>query len=371
MATKKFTATRKYNELYYQFPKVFITSEKYRSLSDKAKIAYMVFRSRLDFAIQRNQVDSQGFVYFEFTEQELAKALNCSRRSISTLKNELKKYELLEIEDRGFDQQTGKRNKSRLYLGELDTTENDVYSITVEDLPSADFTQREEEKNFVDNLEDLGDFNEKNPCANPAQLFNNSFNHLDTEKLDTKIDTTNRSENSSSWQKEFIDRYSESTFVPKDVLTWIVRSSDEWRDAKEQLNMVYDSKRIIEKRQRNYNQKHGLSGGNEYRILGETFAEDLSEMYQRCIQNEKVARHEGKEIKNRKGFYFKALLNFWECCVRELNLDPMTTGLPEQAEYLLLQAKRSCSREELENQIYGLSQLPKISIHNWLEELDR
>ncbi|MDN3139541.1 hypothetical protein P0E58_13680, partial [Enterococcus faecalis] len=25
-------------------------------------------------------------------------------------------------------------------------------------------------------------------------------------------------------------------------------------------------------------------------------------------------------------------LNFWECCARELNLDPMTTGLPEQAE---------------------------------------
>lgn len=79
MAAKRFTATRKYNELYYQFPKVFITSEKYRSLSDKAKIAYMVFRSRLDLAIQRNQVDSQGFVYFEFTEQELAKVVNCSK----------------------------------------------------------------------------------------------------------------------------------------------------------------------------------------------------------------------------------------------------------------------------------------------------
>ncbi|MGM0282954.1 MULTISPECIES: replication initiator protein A [unclassified Enterococcus] len=59
MVTKRFTATRKYNELYYQFPKVFITSDKYRSLSDKAKIAFMVFRSRLDLAFQRNQVDSQ------------------------------------------------------------------------------------------------------------------------------------------------------------------------------------------------------------------------------------------------------------------------------------------------------------------------
>lgn len=371
MATKRFTATRKYNELYYQFPKVFITSEKYRSLSDKAKIAYMVFRSRLDLAIQRNQVDSQGFVYFEFTEQELAKVLNCSRRSVNTIKKELKEYELLEIEDMGFDLQTGKRNKARLYLGELDTTENDVYSLSTDGSTSEDSAHGKEEEKTANHLGSFDDFGEKNPCENSAQLFNNSSNNLDTENLDTKIDTTSPIEMADDWQKEFIARYSESTFVPKDVLTWIVRSSAEWREAKEQLNMIYDSKRIIEKRQRKYNQTHGLSDGNVFRILGETFAEDLSKLYQRCIQNEKIARHEGKEIQNRKGFYFRALLNFWECCVRELNLDPMTTGLPEQAEYLLLQAKRSCSREELENQIYGLSQLPKISIHNWLEEWDR
>ncbi|EMF0203137.1 replication initiator protein A [Enterococcus hirae] len=370
MATKKFTATRKYNELYYQFPKVFITSEKYRSLSDKAKIAYMIFRSRLDFAIQRNQIDNKGFIYFEFTEQELAKALNCCRRSVNTIKDELKKYELLEIEDRGFDKQTGKRNKSRLYLGELDTTENDVYSLGIEELPSADFAQEQEEGKNIDNTETSCHFDTKKPCANSAQLFNNSFNYLDTENIDTTIDTTSPVEMVDNWQKEFIARYSESTFVPEDVLVWIVRSSEEWREAKEQLNMIYDSKRIIEKRQRNYNKRHGISS-EEYRILGETFAEDLTHMYQRCIQNEKIARHEGKAIQNRKGFYFRALLNFWECCVRELNLDPTATKLSDQAEYLLLQAKRSCNREDLENQIYGLSQLPEISIHNWLEELDR
>uniref|UniRef100_UPI00359C3FA4 replication initiator protein A n=1 Tax=Enterococcus faecalis TaxID=1351 RepID=UPI00359C3FA4 len=275
MATKKFTAARKYNELYYQFPKVFITSGKYRFLSDKAKIAYTVFRSRLDFAIQRNQVDEQGFVYFEFTEQELSKVLNCSRRTINTIKKELREYELLEIEDRGFDQQTGKRNKARLYLGELDATENDVYLLGVDDLPSADFAQEEEEEKITDNIGISCDFDEKKPCANSAQLLNNSFNYLDTENLDTKIDTISHIEITDNWRKEFIARYSESTFVPKEVLSWIVRSSEEWSEAKEQLNMIYDSKRIIEKRQRNYNQKHGLSSEDEFRILGETFAEDL------------------------------------------------------------------------------------------------
>ncbi|EOH8808517.1 replication initiator protein A [Enterococcus faecalis] len=366
MATKKFTATRKYNELYYQFPKVFITSEKYRSLSDKAKIAYMIFRSRLDLAIQRNQVDSKGYVYFEFTEQELATVLNCSRRSISTIKNELKDYELLEIEDRGFDEQSGKRNKARLYLGELDTTENDVYLLDTD--PSADFAHGEEEEGFTDKAKEIGNFDEKNPCANFAQLLNNSSNYLDTENIDTTIDTSNQQKEACSWQETFIQHYSQSTFVSKDVLTWIAYSSGEWREAKEQLNMIYDSKRIIEKRQRNYNQRHGLVGSEEYRILGETFTEDLTRMYQRCIQNEKIARHEEKEIKNRKGFYFKSLLNFWECCARELNRKPLVKNLSEEAEYNLLQAKRFCSYEELEDQIYGVSQLPEISLHNWLEE---
>lgn len=142
----------------------------------------------------------------------------------------------------------------------------------------------------------------KNPCENSAQLFNNSSNNLDTENLDTKIDTTSPVEMADDWQKEFIAHYSESTFVPKDVLTWIVRSSAEWREAKEQLNMIYDSKRIIEKRQRKYNQTHGLSDGSEYRILGETFAEDLSKTYQRCIQNEKLLVMKEKQFRIEKDF---------------------------------------------------------------------
>lgn len=369
MATKRFVATRKYNELYYQFPKVFITSDKYRFLSDKSKIAYMIFRSRLDLAIKRNQVDSNGFVYFEFTEQELAMTLNCSRRSINTIKNELKEYELLEIEDMGFDVTTGKRKKARLYLGELDTTENDVYLLN-EELTCADFAQREQEEESLDNSDNFSNFREEKPCAKSAQSFNNSLDYLDTKKTDTKIDTLNQLEEANQWRKDFIGQYSTSTFVPQEVLTWIVRSSEGWQGAKEQLNMIYESKRIIEKRQRAYWKKRGISGGKDYRILGESFAEDLNKMYQRCIQNEKVAYHEGKKIQNRKGFYFRALLNFWECCARELSRDPFSKGLPEKAEYLLLQAKRVCTREELEKQIYGLSDLPKIPLHNWLEEED-
>lgn len=73
----------------------------------------------------------------------------------------MKEYELLEIEDMGFDQQTGKRNKARLYLGELDTTENDVYSLGPVDSTSVDSAQGKEEEESVDNLAIFDDFDEK------------------------------------------------------------------------------------------------------------------------------------------------------------------------------------------------------------------
>lgn len=62
----------------------------------------------------------KGVICFEFTEQEMAMFLNCSRCSVNKIKNELKEYELLEGKDIGSDVTTSKR-KSFWYLCELNT----------------------------------------------------------------------------------------------------------------------------------------------------------------------------------------------------------------------------------------------------------
>ena len=73
---KFFNVNRIYNELFYQFPKVLIASDKYKKMSDSTKIAYMLLKARLEFAVQRNQVDENGHVYFTFTISELGEVLD-------------------------------------------------------------------------------------------------------------------------------------------------------------------------------------------------------------------------------------------------------------------------------------------------------
>lgn len=65
-----YTADKAYGELYFQFPKVFLYGDKYKNLSDSAKIAYMVFKDRLQYSITNNWIDENRHVYFIFTNQE-------------------------------------------------------------------------------------------------------------------------------------------------------------------------------------------------------------------------------------------------------------------------------------------------------------
>ncbi len=77
---KFFKADRVYNELFYQFPKVFIVSDEYKKMKDSTKIAYMLLKARLEIAISKRQIDEEGNVYFTYTTNELCRVLNCQKQ---------------------------------------------------------------------------------------------------------------------------------------------------------------------------------------------------------------------------------------------------------------------------------------------------
>ena len=124
-----FKADRVYNELYYQFPKVFLVSEDYRKMSDSTKIAYMLLKARLQAAIAKRQIDEEGNVYFTYTTKELCSVLNCQKQKAIDIKKNLEKYGLLLQNDMGFNKNLGKQNPNRMYLAELNVTENDIYML--------------------------------------------------------------------------------------------------------------------------------------------------------------------------------------------------------------------------------------------------
>lgn len=101
--------------------------EKYKGLSDTAKLAYMVLKDRLEYSLRNHWVDEDDHVYFIFTIQELKDLFNCSNTKVTKVKHELESANLLFQKQMGFNVKTGKNEPNRLYLATLETQATDVY----------------------------------------------------------------------------------------------------------------------------------------------------------------------------------------------------------------------------------------------------
>src|SRR5699024_6985506 len=103
-------------------------SEKYKTLSNDAKIAYMVFKDRLEYSIQNNWIDDESNVYFIYTKKELGQLLNCSEHKVIKTKKELEQKNLLLQVQQGFNSKKKRNEPNRLYLADLEVEAYEVYA---------------------------------------------------------------------------------------------------------------------------------------------------------------------------------------------------------------------------------------------------
>ncbi|MDN6901099.1 replication initiator protein A [Oenococcus sicerae] len=119
-----FQVNKVYGNLFFQFPKVLLYGEKYKKLSDAAKLAYIVLKERLEYSIKNNWVDEHGNVYFIFTINELKSLFNCSNDKVIKIKHELEGTNLL------LQKRIGLNKPNHLYLADLEVDASDVYLIS-------------------------------------------------------------------------------------------------------------------------------------------------------------------------------------------------------------------------------------------------
>ncbi|MDU5965522.1 MAG: replication initiator protein A [Actinomyces sp.] len=272
---KFFNVNRIYNELFYQFPKVLIASDKYKKMSDSTKIAYMLLKARLEFAVQRNQVDENGNVYFTFTISELGEVLDCGKQKVLAIKSQLEEYGLLYQKQMGFNKTLGKNNPNRLYLAELEVTENDIYQL----------------QTFDDTMQENVDKSE-------GMKISTVFNNLNTDTIDT-IDT----EKERLQQQLLLDQFSEvqeHTFLNKDSLKFIATFSDTIQEAHEMVGSIIRAKTKVEK---------------EYNVvlIGEDYQEEIDKCLRRVMHKIKT----DSTVKSPKGLFYKSFYNLFVECALE------------------------------------------------------
>lgn len=303
-----------YREKYYQMPKVFFTNEMYKSLSNDAKIAYMLLKDRFDNSVKNNWVDSEDNIYFIYTVAELMTLLNCREGKVSKIKKELEAVNLLKQKKGRVKKMNGKieTTPNLLYLGKPNVTSEDVFKIN-------------EEQNNVNPViakiaitEKVNDINE-NPVI--AKIADNLFytSYLDTlDTLDTKKEALQ--------QQLLLDQFSEvqeNTFLSKDSLKFIAAFSDTIQEAHEQVGTIIRAKTKVEK---------------EYNIvlIGEDYQEEIDKCLRRVMHKIKT----DSTVKSPKGLFYKSFYNLFVACALE--------------------------KENINNG--NNSKGSEITLHNWIEQ---
>ena len=321
-----------YREKYYQMPKVFFTNELYKSLSNDAKIAYMLLKDRFDSSVKNNWVDNEDNIYFIYTVAELMTLLNCREGKVSKIKKELEAVNLLKQKKGRVKKINGKieTTPNLLYLGKPIVTSEDVFKIN-------------EEQNNVNpiiakiaNTEKVNDINE-NPViakiANTekvnnikdnsviAKIADNLFytSYLDTlDTLDTKKEELQ--------QQLLLDQFSEvqeNTFLNKDSLKFIAAFSNTIQEAHEQVGTIIRAKTKAEK---DYNVV----------LIGEDYQEEIDKCLRRVMHKIKT----DATVKSPKGLFYKSFYNLF-------------------VEYAI-EKKNQLNQNKIENR-------PQIVTHNWIE----
>ncbi|MGH2083341.1 replication initiator protein A [Aerococcus urinaeequi] len=118
-----------YGKKYFQFPRVLMYGSQYKSLSNDAKVAYMIFNDRFEYSLENDWADEHDRVYFIFTNEELKQLLNCSEHKVIKIKKELEEFNLLLQVQQGFNPKKKKNEPNRLYLADLEVEAQDVYKV--------------------------------------------------------------------------------------------------------------------------------------------------------------------------------------------------------------------------------------------------
>lgn len=107
---------------FFKFPKPFIYDEKYKSLSNHAKLLYMLLFGRLELSIKNGWHDRDGNVFQYYTNEQLMVDLNSSEKTIIKFKKELKDVGLLK------EVRQGNNLPNRIYISAVDGTVNNTVS---------------------------------------------------------------------------------------------------------------------------------------------------------------------------------------------------------------------------------------------------
>lgn len=197
---------------FFKFPKPFIYDEKYKSLSNHAKLLYMLLFGRLELSIKNGWHDRDGNVFQYYTNEQLMVDLNSSEKTIIKFKKELKDVGLLK------EVRQGNNLPNRIYISAVDGTVNSTVS-------ELEILQSGTVNNTVSELEILQtnktDNNEIDNNNNKLSVYKEIISYLN-EMTKSSFRVNNKS------TQKLIDARLNEGYSVSDLKLVIKDKTDEW-----------------------------------------------------------------------------------------------------------------------------------------------
>ncbi|MDG0823752.1 replication initiator protein A [Staphylococcus equorum] len=173
------------NQNFYMLHKVLFINEKYKKLSDSAKVTYAILNDRVSLSIKNNWIDQNGDIYFIFTNENLQEVLDKSKNTITKIKKELQEVGLLEQVKTGFNR------PNKLYLHEIETNiniEKEIQNSISNNDESSDIKESQimgaqNPKQWEPRIPNNGSPESQNLDPNDTDLSNTDY--IETENNDT------------------------------------------------------------------------------------------------------------------------------------------------------------------------------------------
>ncbi|MGM0183356.1 hypothetical protein IGK74_002321 [Enterococcus sp. AZ150] len=350
-----YKAKEVYREKYYQMPTIFFTSDRYKQLSNDAKIAYMLLKDRFDYSVKNNWIDSEGYIYFIYTNSELMNLLNCGKGKIAKIKKELESANLLKQKINRVSLGNGniKNAPNLLYLGKPFVSSADVFQIESDHSKIIDSISFNSAKvnNTNDSIESpkiepskkVSNINDsiESPKIEPSKKANNTNGSIESPKIEHNLldslkdlDTnrhyidTKKDEQESIILDNFVNLMSDpsiNTFIPVSCLQLIKVFSQSFSEAQETVKIIHRAKNKAEQ------ETNCIIVFEEFQV-----AMDLEkQLYRTLLKAYQFIKH--NEVASKENLIFIYVKNWF-------------------IEYPI-HAKKQLEKD-----------VPKISLHNWLDD---
>ncbi|MDT2432198.1 replication initiator protein A [Enterococcus avium] len=250
-----YKSTEVYREKYYQLPIIFFESDKYKNMSNDAKIAYTLLKDRFDYSIKNNWVDEDNNIYFIFTVSELMNLLNCREGKVSKIKKELTDCGLLYQKRSGSCYVNGKKENlpNKMYLGKPEVTAKDVFrtddSSGIAKIANPNEALSDNVSSGIAKIANPNEALSDNDSSGIAKIADNlSYsNYLDTNRH--YIDTEKDNLQDQILLDNFVGLMKDNsigTFIPEKVLALIKNFSSNYSEAQQTVKTIHNAKHKAE-----------------------------------------------------------------------------------------------------------------------------